>query len=871
VPRVPGGEITPEKLVVLGQVAGRFGLYCKITGGQRIDLLGARVEQLPEIWKALVAAGFESGHAYGKAMRTVKSCVGTTWCRYGVQDSTGLAIRIEERYRGIRAPHKVKAAVSGCIRECAEAQSKDFGVIATEKGWNLYVCGNGGSKPRHAELLAADLDEGTLIRYIDRFLLYYIQTADRLTRTARWLETLPGGIEYLRKVVIDDHLGIAAELERQAQRLVESYECEWKRVVESPELQKQFRHFANASEPDDSLRFVEERGQRRPAEWTPAAACAPIDREALAQGATWVPLASVDEVPKDGGVAVRYGGLQLALFHLAARDAWYATENRCPHTGDRVLGRGIVGDQGGRPKVACPQHKKTFDLETGSGLSDPEHCIATFPVRVEEGKVYVKLPPATALARLLAAIASLLILLSGPASPRAEEQDGFFASPSVHWKSGEHRVDLGASVRTRSEAWDAFGDDTDWYTGVRTRVRAQYGFRERFFVVGEFQDVRLLGMNRDGTGALALYRNANDAGADAGGDDLRALYVEGRFPERGFLRLGRQDVKLGHEVLYPEPNWRYLKTARLGERLVGTVGWSHVERAYDGGAGALELGGVQLHGFAARPTTGVFEAEKAYEDFSDITVGGATLTLKRGTLLEASELGVFGLGYHDDRPTDRGGLPDDVAIGTFGAHWVGVYPLGPGNLDLLAWGAGQFGRYDGRDHSAAAGIFEIGYQLPGLFAQPWLRLGVNVASGDGDPGDGDHTTFFNMLPTNHLYYGFADQLAFQNLTNPFVQLRLAPHPMLALNLFVHWFELLRSEDARYAGTGAYDESTFGFSAQPSGGHHHVGVEYDVVATFTPHRTTTLELGYSWLDGGAMFQNRASRDVHFFYASLELRY
>jgi NAD(P)H-dependent nitrite reductase small subunit len=314
-----------------------------------------------------------------------------------VQDSTGLAIRIEERYRGLRAPHKLKSAVSGCIRECAEAQSKDFGIIATEKGWNLYVCGNGGSKPRHAELLAADLDEETLVRYVDRFLMYYIATADRLTRTARWLESLPGGIEYLRKVVIDDHLGIAAELEREAQALVDSYECEWKQVVESPELQRRFRHFANSADADDTLAFVEERGQRRPADWSEAAAARAPDRDSLDADAGWVPLASVDEVPCDAGIAVRHGELQIALYHVAAQDRYFATQNRCPHTGDMVLGRGLVGDQDGRAKVACPQHKKTFDLETGTGLSDPELCIATFPVKVEEGKVYVKLPPASVL------------------------------------------------------------------------------------------------------------------------------------------------------------------------------------------------------------------------------------------------------------------------------------------------------------------------------------------------------------------------------------------------------------------------------------------------------------------------------------------
>jgi nitrite reductase (NADH) large subunit len=265
VPRVQAGEITPQKLVVLGQVAAKYGLYTKITGAQRIDLFGARVEQLPHIWKELIAAGFESGHAYGKALRTVKSCVGSTWCRYGVQDSVTMAIEIENRYRGLRAPHKIKMAVSGCTRECAEAQGKDVGVIATEKGWNLYVCGNGGMKPRHAELLARDLSEKELIQFIDRFLMFYIRTADRLQRTSSWLENLEGGIEYLRKVVCEDSLGIGAELEADMARHVAGYECEWKKAIETPEILRRFRHFVNSDEPDSGVAFVEERGQPIPA------------------------------------------------------------------------------------------------------------------------------------------------------------------------------------------------------------------------------------------------------------------------------------------------------------------------------------------------------------------------------------------------------------------------------------------------------------------------------------------------------------------------------------------------------------------------------------------------------------------------------
>jgi len=266
VPRIPGGEVTPEKLIVIGEVARDFNLYTKITGGQRIDMFGARVEQLPAIWQRLVAAGFESGHAYGKALRTVKSCVGSTWCRYGVQDSVGLAVELELRYRGLRAPHKIKAGVSGCARECAEAQGKDFGVIATENGWNLYVGGNGGFRPRHADLFASDLDTDTLIRYIDRFLMYYIRTADRLQRTASWIESLDGGLDQLRRVIVDDELDICADLDAQMLRHVEAYEDEWAAVLGDPEKLRRFVSFVNApGTPDPSITFLTERGQPTPA------------------------------------------------------------------------------------------------------------------------------------------------------------------------------------------------------------------------------------------------------------------------------------------------------------------------------------------------------------------------------------------------------------------------------------------------------------------------------------------------------------------------------------------------------------------------------------------------------------------------------
>lgn len=396
VPRVPGGEITPEKLIVLGEVAKKYDLYCKITGGQRIDLLGARVDQLPDIWEELVAAGFESGHAYGKSVRTVKSCVGQTWCRYGVQDSTGFAIRVEERYRGIRSPHKLKFAVSGCVRECAEAQCKDVGLIATEKGWNLYVCGNGGAKPRHADLLASDLDDETAILYMDRFLMYYIHTADPLQRTSVWLEKLEGGLDQVKAVVMEDSLGICETLEADMARLVDTYRCEWAEVVNDPAKRARFNHFANSDEQDQTLAFVRERGQKRPADWPTAA----FKFDGIVEKKpTWWKAGRVETFPRDGGMAVEYNGVQLAVFHVAATDKWYASQNMCPHKHDMILARGMVGEKGGVAKVACPLHKKQFSLVDGSCLSGEDLRMLTFEVKVEDGFVFVSLPPADVLTK----------------------------------------------------------------------------------------------------------------------------------------------------------------------------------------------------------------------------------------------------------------------------------------------------------------------------------------------------------------------------------------------------------------------------------------------------------------------------------------
>ncbi|CAG8513126.1 13704_t:CDS:2 [Funneliformis caledonium] len=420
VPRVPGGEILPKKLVVLGQVADKYGLYTKITGGQRIDLFGAKKQDLPVIWEELVKAGFESGHAYGKALRTVKSCVGSQWCRqnesniifvfpiqnrYGMGDSVGFSIAIEDRYKGIRAPHKIKAAVSGCLRECAEAQGKDFGLIATENGYNLYVCGNGGSKPKHAVLLAKDISEETAIKYIDRFLMYYIYTADRLARTARWLEKLEGGIEYLKKVIIDDHLGICEELEKDMSRLIYTYECEWTKVVNDPNRRQDFVQFVNTDETVDEIEYKTERGQKVPADWpkdfNDGGFVVP-ERNSLNEK-SWVKISPVDAFPVEAGQVIKYGDTQIAIFNTHEKTRWYATQNMCPHKRAFVLSQGLVGDdENGVLKVSCPMHKKNFALDTGECISgDADLKLMTFEIRVQDDYVWLKLPSTQELDRIL--------------------------------------------------------------------------------------------------------------------------------------------------------------------------------------------------------------------------------------------------------------------------------------------------------------------------------------------------------------------------------------------------------------------------------------------------------------------------------------
>ena len=300
----------------------------------------------------------------------------------------------------------MKSAVSGCVRECAEAQGKDFGMIATENGYNLYVGGNGGVNPVHAQLLAADIDEDTVIQYLDRYIMYYILTADRLQRMAPWQEGLPSGkngggpIEHLKEVIIEDSLGICDELDRRMNHLVESYHDEWAEVVKDPARRAKFKQFANTDKniaKDDMIEFVDMRGQSRPADWPkdgePQTNWKAPDDDIFANSEKkWVRVGSVDDFGPNVGTPILYGDTQLAVFNNVNRGEWYCTQNMCPHKQAFVLSQGIIGDAAGTPKVACPLHKKNFALETGEEIAGGDLKILTFPVEIRENDVMVELP-----------------------------------------------------------------------------------------------------------------------------------------------------------------------------------------------------------------------------------------------------------------------------------------------------------------------------------------------------------------------------------------------------------------------------------------------------------------------------------------------
>ena len=465
----------------------------------------------------------------------------------------------------------------------------------------------------------------------------------------------------------------------------------------------------------------------------------------------------------------------------------------------------------------------------------------------------------------------------------SEEADGLRLTPEISWSEGDHRFALHFNSRLRWERWESLTNKSDNSYAIRTRISGDYTWKNRLQLFAEGQYATVRDLDSSASGAAGLYRaNAHRPGRNSVDSfRVRQLFAEARLDSENWFRVGRQEINAGTVTSYEESGWKYLKHKRLAERLVGTVGWTHGERSYDGVSGRMEQDGHMLHLYAAEPTTGVFEIDRGYKRQKDVIFGGFDWTVERGTWLANTELGAFFIGYSDDRDPSKVADPffSEIEVYTIGFSSLGVYPIGPGNLDLILWGAIQFGDYIDTtptgakklDQLAGAAIVEVGYQLPDIWAKPWLRTGVNFATGDEDPGDGDRNTFFNILPTNHLYYGYADALAFSNLIDLLVQLKLSPLPKLGVELTFHQFWLYTQKDTRYFGTGAFSKGSLGYSRSPSNGANNVGQEIDFVVNYKVNKHLGLMAGYSRLFGGKVLSSFTDDDIDWAFFQVAFSY
>lgn len=461
----------------------------------------------------------------------------------------------------------------------------------------------------------------------------------------------------------------------------------------------------------------------------------------------------------------------------------------------------------------------------------------------------------------------------------AASDDGFRRAPNLGWSNGDHDVTLHFVNRFRFELWDARAPQDDDIYAFRTRFGLKYSWKDRVTVFAQAQHTAILGLSSDASGAAALYRANSSKGNDETTEsfNLKEGWIDIQPTHWLHVKGGRMNLNMGTWVPYSESNWQYVKNKRMSQRLMGTVGWTHGTRSFDAGHAGIDVAGHKINLFGGQPTRGVFDIEDMLEPLHDVVVGGVEWTAPKGVVFDDTEFRGFFLGYEDSR--DIAGLFGEVEVYTLGGSVLGIYPLGPGNVDIMVWGAVQFGDFpntvgpavDELDHSGWAFLAEAGYQLTELYGKPWIRTGVNMASGDEDPTDGDHETFFNMLPTNHLYYGYADQLAFQNLIDWFVQFKWAPLPRLSLEVVFHRFWLHEDADLRYFGSGAFNKTSFGYGGSASGGANDVGNEIDVVAGYKLHQHISVLAGFSQMFGGDVFSGATDDDTTFAFAQLVVKY
>jgi hypothetical protein len=458
---------------------------------------------------------------------------------------------------------------------------------------------------------------------------------------------------------------------------------------------------------------------------------------------------------------------------------------------------------------------------------------------------------------------------------------------------------MNASLRVRGEFVDWFQpfpgvatEGAERYAFFASRLRA--GVRAVFphlEVVAELQDTRLTGLPDDATlpppvGALgpgALYfLNTHDT--TQGEPFIRLGFATLR---RGGLAatLGRFEYRDGLETVPADATLATLKRTRVAERLVGPFEFTHVGRTFDGGRLVWDDPWWNVTAVGVRTSQGGFEIS-ANPEVDDVWLAGLALTLKRLPFALPFDARLFYLYYSDERPgvpkldngvTVVGGVPVPASqtgalqIHTVGAHALTAFDAGPGIVDLLGWGAAQTGRWGDLDHSAWAYALEAGYQLPRLPAAPWLRGGIDRSSGDGDPRDGSHETFFQILPTARSYA----QLPFFNLMNlqdVFASLVLRPHERVTLRTEYHWLRVTEGADLWYSGGGAQKDDLFGYAGSPAGGKHELAhlVDLSTTVTITPWMTIAGYYGHAF-GGGVVGNSFVGRDADYGFIETTLRY
>lgn len=343
IPNLSGGQATSRHLRAIAAVADKYGALIKVTGADRIGLYSIRKEDLKAVWDELQ---MNSGHAFTKCFRACKSCVGSTYCRFGLKDSLELGRVLGERYRGIRSPAKVKMGVSGCPRNCSESTIKDFGVVAVECGWAIFIGGNGGAQVYVAPKIAQVKTDDEVVRIADRFYEYYCRNARYGERSAHFIERV--GLRTVTDAILNAPEADLCELESRLAQLRANYRDPWEAGL------------------------------------PPTGATTKTALESPAAGGL-VPIARVDQVPPGGAQEFSVGGQPVALFH--ARDGqWIATHGRCPHQQgplvDCILGNG---------RLTCPIHSYSFDVKTGTCDNPDIAPLPTYPVEIRDGSVWIAL------------------------------------------------------------------------------------------------------------------------------------------------------------------------------------------------------------------------------------------------------------------------------------------------------------------------------------------------------------------------------------------------------------------------------------------------------------------------------------------------